>query len=34
MVLELDIQGEEPVEVCIYKFATRVRDTGTKMARI
>ena len=24
----------EPVEVCIHKLATRVRDTRTKMARV
>jgi len=31
MVPELAIQEEEPIEVHIYKLATGVRDSQTKM---
>lgn len=34
MVLELDIQAEEPVEACVRKLATGVHDAQTEMARI
>jgi len=34
MVPELAIPEEEPVEVCIWKLATRVCNTWTEMARV
>ena len=34
MVPELDIQVEEPVEVCIHKLDTRVRNAQVEMARV
>lgn len=34
MVLELEIQAEELVVMCIYKLATGVRDAREEMARV